>query len=122
MLRAILTNGFTAGPRAPFIGRAKRIEVALRSRMEAAVLGTRLFVSASLRRASVRERAFSDREARCEGASGFLIAAPVSTNRTLGSYPSRVVTDPLSIYLCLYQQMQGRSEFGEAPPPTIKKR
>ena len=67
-LKAVLGNESAAGPRAPFAEKANGMKGALRSWMDAMILGTRFFcISASLRKASVRERAFSDRDVRYEG-------------------------------------------------------
>ena len=55
-LKAALKGKLAAGPGAPFADKAKGMKMALRSRMGAMMLGTRFFcISASLRRASVRE-------------------------------------------------------------------
>ena len=76
--KTVLGNEFTSGPRAA--ERAKEMTIALRSRMDTKILGTRFFcTSAPLRRASVRERAFSDCEARWERAKRFLIVASIRT-------------------------------------------
>ena len=58
--------------------------------MGAIILGTCFFcISASVRRASVREEAFLDREARCEGAKRFFIVKSISTDRPLEPNPMR---------------------------------
>ena len=67
-LRIFLRNALAAGPCAP-LDRANAMKRKLRSWMDFAICGTRLFcISVSLRRASVREWAFSDLEARYERA------------------------------------------------------
>ena len=64
-LMAILGNELAAGPGAPFAERTNGIKMALRSRMDAVMLGSRFFcISASLRRVPVREGALSDCEAK----------------------------------------------------------